>query len=159
MYSIKLTRRVATFGAALQAGSVNVGMMIAGRFFAGLGCGMLLTVVPVYIAEVSPPKQRGTIVGLQGMMIAIGFFLANWVGYGGDFASGMRNGVSHLRCKCLERSHSRSDVSLFPIALVGVRITAPQLVADGSLTVVLQWSKRSDMRKQRRVCVPNTSMK
>jgi MFS family permease len=88
MYSIKLTRRVATFGAALQAGSVNVGMMIAGRFFAGLGCGMLLTVVPVYIAEVSPPKQRGTIVGLQGMMIAIGFFLANWVGYGGDFASG-----------------------------------------------------------------------
>jgi MFS family permease len=52
-------------------------MMIAGRFFAGLGCGMILSIVPVYIAEVSPPKQRGVIVGLQGMLIAIGFFSAN----------------------------------------------------------------------------------
>lgn len=49
---------------------------------------MLLSVVPVYIAEVSPPAKRGTIVGLQGMMIAIGFFAANWIGYGGAFASG-----------------------------------------------------------------------
>jgi MFS family permease len=52
-------------------------MMIVGRFIAGLGCGMILTVVPVYIAEVSPPKQRGMIVGLQGMMISVGFFTAN----------------------------------------------------------------------------------
>jgi len=62
--------------------------MIAGRFFAGLGCGMLLAVVPVYIAEVSPPEARGAIVGLQGMMISVGFFVANWIGYGGDFATG-----------------------------------------------------------------------
>lgn len=38
---------------------------------------MILAVVPVYIAEVSPPKQRGVIVGLQGMMISFGFFVAN----------------------------------------------------------------------------------
>lgn len=63
-------------------------MMIAGRFIAGLGCGQLLSIVPVYLAEVSPPKIRGFLVGLQGMMIAIGFALANWVGYAGSFASG-----------------------------------------------------------------------
>ncbi|KFY95126.1 hypothetical protein V500_02910 [Pseudogymnoascus sp. VKM F-4518 (FW-2643)] len=79
---------ISTVGAALQSGAANVGMMITGRFIAGLGCGMILTVVPVYIAEVSPPKQRGMIVGLQGMMISIGFFTANWIGYGGDFATG-----------------------------------------------------------------------
>jgi MFS family permease len=62
--------------------------MIAGRFFAGLACGMILSVVPVYIAEVSPPKNRGFIVGLQGMMISIGFMAANWIGYAGGFASG-----------------------------------------------------------------------
>jgi MFS family permease len=72
----------------LQAGATSVGMMIAGRFFAGAGCGMILSVVPVYIAEVSPPKKRGVIVGLQGMMIATGFFMANWIGYGGSFAKG-----------------------------------------------------------------------
>lgn len=62
--------------------------MIAGRFFAGAACGMLLTVVPIYIAEASPPQNRGMVVGLQGMMIAIGFFAANWIGYGGAYANG-----------------------------------------------------------------------
>lgn len=62
--------------------------MIAGRFLAGLGCGMILAIVPVYISEVSPPQSRGFIVGLQGMMIAIGFMVANWIGYAGDFAQG-----------------------------------------------------------------------
>jgi MFS family permease len=78
----------AAFGAALQAAAQNVGMMIAGRFFAGLACGMILSVVPVYIAEVSPPKNRGFIVGLQGMLISIGFMIANWIGYAGGYASG-----------------------------------------------------------------------
>lgn len=78
----------ASVGAALQAGAINVAMMIAGRFLAGLACGMILSVVPVYIAEVSPPKDRGFIVGLQGMMISIGFMVANWIGYAGDFAEG-----------------------------------------------------------------------
>ncbi|KAI9044245.1 sugar porter family MFS transporter [Aspergillus affinis] len=76
----------AIIGAVLQTAAFNAGMMIAGRFFAGVGCGVLLAVVPVYIAEVSPPQQRGMIVGLQGFMISIGFFIANWVGYGGAYA-------------------------------------------------------------------------
>ena len=63
-------------------------MMIAGRFIAGLACGIILSVVPVYIAEVSPPTHRGLIVGLQGMMISIGFMVANWIGYSGSFATG-----------------------------------------------------------------------
>ncbi|RDW68193.1 hypothetical protein BP5796_08850 [Coleophoma crateriformis] len=79
---------LATIGAALQASAQEVGMMIAGRFVAGAACGIILSVVPVYIAEVSPPKDRGFIVGLQGMMISIGFLVANWVGYAGDFARG-----------------------------------------------------------------------
>ncbi|GLI73614.1 hypothetical protein PoHVEF18_001834 [Penicillium ochrochloron] len=79
---------IAIIGAVLQTASINAGMMIAGRFFAGAGCGILLTVVPIYIAEASPPKNRGMIVGLQGMMIAIGFFAANWIGYGGAYAKG-----------------------------------------------------------------------
>ncbi|KAL4926359.1 sugar porter family MFS transporter [Aspergillus undulatus] len=79
---------IAIIGAVLQCAAVNAGMMIAGRFLAGVGCGIILSIVPVYIAEVSPPDKRGLIVGLQGFMISIGFFAANWVGYGGAFASG-----------------------------------------------------------------------
>jgi len=74
---LKYANNIATFGAALQTAAQNVGMMIVGRLFAGLACGMILSVAPVYIAEVSPPKNRGFIVGLQGMMISIGFMIAN----------------------------------------------------------------------------------
>ena len=77
----------AIVGAVLQAGAVHVGMMIAGRLVAGVACGQMLAVVPIYIAEVAPPSQRGFLVGLQGLMVAIGFALANWVGYAGSFAS------------------------------------------------------------------------
>lgn len=63
-------------------------MMIAGRLIAGLGCGQLLSVVPIYLAEVAPAQRRGFLVGLQGMMIAVGFGMANWVGFAGANASG-----------------------------------------------------------------------
>jgi sugar porter (SP) family MFS transporter len=63
-------------------------MMIAGRFVAGVGCGQILSVVPIYLAEVAPPRHRGFLVGLQGMLIAVGFGVANWVGFAGAYASG-----------------------------------------------------------------------
>lgn len=69
----------AIIGSILQCAAVQVGMMIAGRLVAGIGCGQLLSVVPIYLAEVAPPARRGFLVGLQGMMIAIGFGIANWV--------------------------------------------------------------------------------
>ncbi|VTT58076.1 unnamed protein product [Fusarium fujikuroi] len=87
-YTIAFASLLAILGAALQAGAVHVGMMIAGRLIAGLACGQFLAVVPVYIAEVAKPSQRGFLVGLQGLMTAVGFCIANWAGYGGAFAVG-----------------------------------------------------------------------
>ena len=87
-WTIFLAAFLTVVGAVLQCAAVHVGMMIPGRLIAGIGCGQLLSVVPIYIAEVAPPTKRGFLVGLQGMMIAIGFGLANWVGYAGAFASG-----------------------------------------------------------------------
>lgn len=78
----------AIIGAVLQCAAVNPGMLIAGRLIAGLGCGQILGVVPIYLAEAAPPKDRGFLVGLQGMLIAIGFAVANWVGYAGSYAKG-----------------------------------------------------------------------
>ncbi|RSL63850.1 hypothetical protein CEP53_004283 [Fusarium sp. AF-6] len=87
-YTIFLASLLTIVGAILQCAAVNVGMMIAGRFIAGTGCGQILSVVPIYLAEVSSPDRRGFLVGLQGMMISIGFGVANWIGYAGAFASG-----------------------------------------------------------------------
>lgn len=87
-WTIFLLTTLTIVGAVLQCAVVHVGMMIAGRLLAGIGCGQLLSVVPIYIAEVAPPKRRGFLGGLQGTMIAIGLGLANGVGCAGAFASG-----------------------------------------------------------------------
>ncbi|KAL0932411.1 sugar transporter [Colletotrichum truncatum] len=87
-YTILIASILTIIGSVLQCAATGVGMMIAGRLIAGIGCGEILTVVPTYLAEVAPPARRGFLVGLQGMMIAIGFGAANWVGYAGAFAPG-----------------------------------------------------------------------
>ncbi|GAB7364281.1 hypothetical protein MBLNU230_g4826t2 [Neophaeotheca triangularis] len=72
----------------LQVAAVHPAMLIVGRLINGISSGQLLSVVPMYLAETAPPSARGFLVGLQGLMIAIGFGIANWIGYGGSFASG-----------------------------------------------------------------------
>lgn len=46
-------------GGAMQSFAVNMIMMMVGRVLAGLGVGMLSTIVPVYQSEISPPPQPG----------------------------------------------------------------------------------------------------
>ncbi|KAH6616429.1 general substrate transporter [Boeremia exigua] len=87
-YTILVASILTIVGSILQCAAVHVGMLIAGRLIAGIGCGQLLSVVPIYLAEAAPPTRRGFLVGTQGMMIAVGFGLANWVGYAGSHASG-----------------------------------------------------------------------
>lgn len=58
--------------------AVNVGMMIAGRFIAGIAIGELSMIVPMYQAEISPPHARGLLSGWTQLMISWGFFAANW---------------------------------------------------------------------------------
>ena len=43
-------------GGALQAGSVVVSMYIVMRLITGIGIGALVTLVPIYQSEISPPE-------------------------------------------------------------------------------------------------------
>ncbi|KAI8167005.1 hypothetical protein K4K49_011173 [Colletotrichum sp. SAR 10_70] len=87
-YTVLIGAVVSILGAALQAAAVNPGMMITGRIFSGWSTGVLYSVTPIYLAEISPPENRGFLVGLKGLTNAGGFFVANWIGYAGSFASG-----------------------------------------------------------------------
>lgn len=62
-------------GTALVAGSVHVGMMIAVRLFQGFGLGMILALVPLYLNEVAPPRQRGLIAGLTVLSFGTGYWV------------------------------------------------------------------------------------
>ncbi|KAF2142746.1 uncharacterized protein K452DRAFT_297283 [Aplosporella prunicola CBS 121167] len=67
---------VFNLGVILQAASSGQSMFIAGRFFAGLGVGMVSAMIPMYQSETSPKWIRGTIVGAYQWAITIGLFLA-----------------------------------------------------------------------------------
>lgn len=62
------------------------------RIIGGVGIGVVSIVSPLYIAEISPPKHRGTMVLLYQLAITVGFlgaYLANfaiaeWGGFGGE---------------------------------------------------------------------------
>ena len=75
-------------GAAIQTGSMNPGMMVGGRLIAGLAVGILIPVMPTYISELARPEERGRLIGVMGLGIAIGFLFANWIGYACSFAEG-----------------------------------------------------------------------
>jgi MFS family permease len=48
-------------------------MLLVGRFLNGVGAGMMDVVVPLYQAEISPPKSRGRLVGSHGFLIVVGY--------------------------------------------------------------------------------------
>lgn len=72
---------VLSIGGALCAGSVDIAMFLVGRVVAGLGAGVLACVVPMYQAEVSTAETRGAMVSITGIMYALGYSLAGWLGF------------------------------------------------------------------------------
>jgi len=87
-YGLMLSAAIVfNLGVILQTASTSQPMFIAGRFFAGLGVGLISAMVPLYQSETAPKWIRGTIVGAYQLAITIGLFLAAIVNY----ATGGRN--------------------------------------------------------------------
>jgi len=86
--TIALGALIATIGCALQAGAVNMAMLIIGRFIAGVAVGILTSTIPMYASEIAEPKYRGALSGLLQWMLSWGFFVAQWLGYGCSFNKG-----------------------------------------------------------------------
>ena len=67
---------VFTVGVILQTAATDIPTFVAGRFFAGLGVGLLSATIPLYQSETAPKWIRGAIVGCYQWAITIGLFLA-----------------------------------------------------------------------------------
>ncbi|KAF2995439.1 Plasma membrane low glucose sensor [Neopestalotiopsis sp. 37M] len=80
-------------GVILQTAAVALPLFLAGRFFAGLGVGLLSAIVPLYQSETAPKWIRGAIVGAYQLAITIGLLLAAIV----DYATKDRNDTGSYR--------------------------------------------------------------
>jgi sugar porter (SP) family MFS transporter len=68
-------------GTAVAASAAGIAVLAAGRAVLGLAIGLSSSVVPVYIAEISPERRRGGFVALFQLAITVGIFLAYLVNY------------------------------------------------------------------------------
>ncbi|KAL7409182.1 general substrate transporter [Mrakia frigida] len=66
-------------GCILQGASHNVATLVAGRVVAGISVGMSSAVVPLYQAEITPPRIRGRIVSLQQWSITWGILIQYFI--------------------------------------------------------------------------------
>ncbi|SMY28530.1 unnamed protein product [Zymoseptoria tritici ST99CH_1A5] len=68
-------------GSLMTAAQGHLGLIYAGRGIAGFGIGSVSLMVPVYIAETSPPSIRGRLVGIFEILSQAGGMLGFWINY------------------------------------------------------------------------------
>ncbi|KAF7516073.1 hypothetical protein PCG10_002472 [Penicillium crustosum] len=73
---------------ALLTGSVNPSMFIVFRLFNGLGSFIIQNSVPVWIAELAPPRIRGAVSDAHALLMLFGYCIASFVGLGFYFVPG-----------------------------------------------------------------------
>lgn len=69
-------------GAAIEASAVKLGMFVGGRIVEGLGEGLFLGTLVVYICEVSPTKYRGPLTTGPQLVITSGICIGYFTCYG-----------------------------------------------------------------------------
>ncbi|KAL0470670.1 hypothetical protein QR685DRAFT_597265 [Neurospora intermedia] len=88
-------------GGALQTMATDMAMMMTGRIIAGLGVGMLSTIVPVYQSEISPPHNRGKLACIEFSGNIIGYTTSVWVDYFCGFLEGNISWRLPLLMQCI----------------------------------------------------------
>ncbi|BCR95736.1 putative MFS sugar transporter [Aspergillus luchuensis] len=58
---ISIGALIFVIGATLEAAAVHIGMFVVGRCIEGVGEGLYLGTLVVYICEISPPRVRGAL--------------------------------------------------------------------------------------------------
>ncbi|MGH3833190.1 MAG: sugar porter family MFS transporter [Pseudonocardiaceae bacterium] len=81
---------VFTVGALGAGVAASIAMLVAFRLVVGLGVGIASVMVPLYLAEMAPARDRGVVTSLNQYMIIVGTALAAAVGYGLAFAGSWR---------------------------------------------------------------------
>ena len=66
-------------GVAMQTAATGMALFVVGRVFAGLGVGLVSTLIPMYQSECSPKWIRGAVVSAYQWAITIGLLLASVV--------------------------------------------------------------------------------
>lgn len=76
---------VFVIGGTIQTTLTLIGYLLVGRLVSGFGVGLLLTIVPVFQLEISPPHNRGKLACMEFTGNIVGYALSIWVDYAFSF--------------------------------------------------------------------------
>lgn len=79
--TIFITSLLFVAGGVISTTSGSFDVFLVGRFVSGLGVGVVSVAVPMYLAEISPPHHRGTLVGSFQLAICFGILASYIVNY------------------------------------------------------------------------------
>ncbi|TFK66213.1 general substrate transporter [Pluteus cervinus] len=85
----RYSRRHSIFGACavfcigswFQCAAQSLGDLFVGRAIGGIGVGALSMLAPLYMAEISPPEVRGSLMALEQFSIVLGVVFGFWTGF------------------------------------------------------------------------------
>jgi sugar porter (SP) family MFS transporter len=69
-------------GTALEAGAQNLAMLFVGRCITGVGEGLFLSTLVVYVCEIAPARQRGVLASVQQLLVTMGIAVGYFTCYG-----------------------------------------------------------------------------
>lgn len=81
LQAMRITSFFFLLGSILETLAGTVPIMSIGRFLSGVGGGASTVIVPLYISEVAPPKERGLFGSMTQVMINIGILLTQLLGF------------------------------------------------------------------------------
>ncbi|THU90675.1 general substrate transporter [Dendrothele bispora CBS 962.96] len=89
MFADRYSRRQAIFtaclvfciGALFQCAAQTFTQLFIGRAVGGVGVGALSALSPLYMAEISPPEVRGSLMALEQFAIVLGVVVGFWLGF------------------------------------------------------------------------------
>ncbi|EHY56481.1 hypothetical protein HRR83_002435 [Exophiala dermatitidis] len=95
-YAILVNTSIFILGVIVQCTATSTGHsgILGGRFVVGMGVGSLSMIVPMYVAECSPPELRGLLIGVQQFAIEFGIMVSFWIDYGTNYIGGTGQGQS-----------------------------------------------------------------
>ncbi|RTE84547.1 hypothetical protein BHE90_000830 [Fusarium euwallaceae] len=79
--AMRFTALLYLFGAAIETIAGSVFVMALGRLISGIGAGASTVVVPLYISEIAPPKERGLFGFMTQISINLGILAVQTLGY------------------------------------------------------------------------------
>ncbi|KAF8890302.1 general substrate transporter [Gymnopilus junonius] len=79
--AIVLACIVFCIGSSFQCFAQSLSHLFVGRAIGGLGVGALSMLSPLYMAEISPPEVRGSLMALEQLSIVLGVVFGFWTGF------------------------------------------------------------------------------